>query len=117
MSKELKRNMKKAFCMLLAAATLSSGMELPVNAAELTNAACEEKLHEETESETLVEEVLEEVPEETAQTIDTEEADGEIEAAETPLQRRLTLRKQKSNQKKTQHLRRKSLIRKIKRTG
>ena len=83
MSKELKRNMKKAFCMLLAAATLSSGMELPVNAAELTNAACEEKLHEETESETLVEEVLEEVPEETAQTIDTEEADGEIEAAET----------------------------------
>ena len=83
MSKELKRNMKKAFCMLLAAATLSSGMELPVNAAELTNAAYEEKLHEETESETLVEEVLEEVPEETAQTIDTEEADGEIEAAET----------------------------------
>lgn len=59
---------------------LSSGMELPANAAELTTAAaCEEELHEETESETLVEDVLEEVPEETAETIDTEEAEIESE--------------------------------------
>lgn len=75
-----KKNLKKNFCLLMAAAMLSSGMELPANAAELTTAAaCEEELHEETESETLVEEVLEEVPEETAETIDTEEAEIESE--------------------------------------
>ncbi len=75
-----KKSLKKNFCLLMAAAMLSSGMELPVNAAELTTAAaCEEELHEETESETFVEEVLEEVPEETAQTIDTEEAEIESE--------------------------------------
>lgn len=75
-----KKSLKKNFCLLMAAAMLSSGMELPANAAELTTAAaCEEELHEETESETLVEEVLEEVPEETAETIDTEEAEIESE--------------------------------------
>ncbi len=75
-----KKSLKKNFCQLMAAAMLSSGMELPANAAELTTAAaCEEELHEETESETLVEDVLEEVPEETAETIDTEEAEIESE--------------------------------------
>ena len=75
-----KKSLKKNFCLLMAAAMLSSGMELPANAAELTTAAaCEEELHEETESETLVEDVLEEVPEETAETIDTEEAEIESE--------------------------------------
>ena len=75
-----KKRLKKNFCLLMAAAMLSSGMELPANAAELTTAAaCEEELHEETESETLVEDVLEEVPEETAETIDTEEAEIESE--------------------------------------
>ncbi len=75
-----KKSLKKNFCLLMAAAMLSSGMELPANAAELTTAAaCEEELHEETESETLVEEVLEEVPEATAPIIGTEEAEIESE--------------------------------------
>lgn len=76
-----KKKMKKAFCLLMAAAMLSSGIELPANAAATVE--CAEELLEETETETLVEEVLEEVPEATARTIDAEETDSEIEAAET----------------------------------
>ncbi len=78
--------MKKAFCMLLAAATLSSGMELPASAAELAEAVeCAEELREETE--TLAEEVLEEkseeASEEAAPSVVAEETGYETEAAET----------------------------------
>lgn len=54
LKRKLKREVRKAFCVLLAAAMLSSGMELPTNAAEQT----EEVLVEETQTET--ESVLEE---------------------------------------------------------
>lgn len=86
LNKKLKKNMKKAFCMLLAAATLSSGMELPASAAELAEAVeCAEELREETE--TLAEEVLEEkseeASEEAAPSVVAEETGYETEAAET----------------------------------
>lgn len=85
LNKKLKQNMKKAFCLLLAAATLSSGMELPASAAEAVE--CAEELREEAETETLVEEVLEAESEETSEeavpSVSAQETKRETEAAET----------------------------------
>ncbi len=82
LNRKLKREVKKAFCILLAAATLSSGMELPASATELAEAVeCAEELREEAETEMLAEEVLEEESEEAS--VVAEETGYETEAAET----------------------------------
>ena len=82
LNRKLKREVKKAFCILLAAVTLSSGMELPTSATELAEAVeCAEELREEAETEMLAEEVLEEESEEAS--VVAEETGYETEAAET----------------------------------